>query len=135
MASQIRLKNNKPKKWITLGILTGLVFLLSFFYACNQSKNASETAYLNHADDVAYVGIETCASCHQDKHSTFVHTGMGLSFDTASKSKSSAVFGADHKVYDASLDMYYYPFWQDNQLYIKEYQVEGNDTIHQLDTP
>lgn len=112
--------------------MLGFVLTVSLFHSCTkQTKNESFT-YLNHTDDVAYVGIETCASCHQDKHSTFVHTGMGLSFDTVSRAKSSAVFGKEHIVYDASLDMYYYPFWKGEQLYIKEFQLRGKDTTHQL---
>ena len=36
------------------------------------------------------LGMEVCGTCHLDKVQTFVHTGMGLSFDSASRSKSPA---------------------------------------------
>ena len=88
---------------------------------CSDSTQNSNTDfhYDNHADSVAYVGMKTCATCHQDKHQTFIHTGMGLSFDSATRQKSSAVFGVSHQVYDSFSDMHYYPFWNNEKLYIK----------------
>ncbi len=97
------------------------------------STNEHKETYLNHNPDVKYVGIETCASCHEDKHSTFIHTGMGLSFDSATREKSSAIFSTQHKVYDSNSDMYYYPYWLKNKLFIKEFRLSNQDTIHQLD--
>ena len=63
---------------------------------CSDSTQNSNTDfhYDNHVDSVAYVGMKTCATCHQDKHQTFIHTGMGLSFDSATRQKSSAFFGS-----------------------------------------
>ena len=97
------------------------------------STNEHKETYLNHNPDVKYVGIEICASCHEDKHSTFIHTGMGLSFDSATREKSSAIFSTQHKVYDSNSDMYYYPYWLKNKLFIKEFRLSNQDTIHQLD--
>lgn len=77
--------------------------------------------------------METCASCHGDKHSTFVHTGMGLSFDSATRQKSSAHFGAEHQVYDSAKDLHYKPYWKNDKLYIKEYRLANGDTTHVLD--
>ncbi len=101
---------------------------------CSDSTQNSNTDfhYDNHADSVAYVGMKTCATCHQDKHQTFIHTGMGLSFDSATRQKSSAVFGVSHQVYDSFFDMHYYPFWNNEKLYIKEYRLLGKDTTHQF---
>lgn len=101
---------------------------------CSDSTQNSNTDfhYDNHADSVAYVGMKTCATCHQDKHQTFIHTGMGLSFDSATRQKSSAVFGVSHQVYDSFSDMHYYPFWNNEKLYIKEYRLLGKDTTHQF---
>lgn len=101
---------------------------------CSDSTQNSNTDfhYDNHADSVAYVGMKTCATCHQDKHQTFIHTGMGLSFDSATRQKSSAVFGVSHQVYDSFSNMHYYPFWNNEKLYIKEYRLLGKDTTHQF---
>ncbi len=55
---------------------------------------------------------------------------MGLSFDSASHKKSSAKF--DHAfIYDHYKDFYYKPSWQGDSLYLKEYRLEGKDTIYQ----
>ena len=74
-----------------------LTIVMALFYtnifANSNSKSSKDTGYfLNINDTVDYVGMETCKGCHSDKHSTFVHTGMGKSFDLASLSKTSGNF-------------------------------------------
>lgn len=120
------------KLWVTVGLLS-LVLLLFTYTSCSTAADTSPTQYLNHAEGVEYVGMAACASCHGDKHSTFVHTGMGLSFDTAHRDKSSAQFGIEHQVYDTAADLHYYPYWSGDDLVIKEYRLQDGDTIHQLD--
>ncbi len=56
---------------------------------------------------------------------------MGQSFDYATKQKSAGDF--DPKialVYDSALDYYYKPFWNGDSLYIMEFRLAGNDTVH-----
>jgi len=132
MAGQIRIGHKKLKVYITTG-LVGIVTVLFIFSIRHTNSAGEDFIYANHADDVAYVGMETCASCHQDKHATFIHTGMGLSFDAASPQKSSALFGENHQVYDSFTGMHYYPFWREDTLFVREYSMVDNDTIHQLD--
>ncbi len=131
MASQVFITYLlKPKSVALLAVLSVVAAL--FIYSCGKTQQEN-FVYLNHADDVAYVGMETCASCHDDKHSTFVHTGMGLSFDSATRHKSSAKFGAEHHVYDSAKDLHYLPHWKNDKLYIKEYRLTNGDTTHLLD--
>lgn len=73
--------------------------------------------------------MNTCRACHADKHSTFLHTGMGSSFDKASQQKSAANF-SHGPVYDKFRDFYYQPYWQGDVFYIKEYRLEGRDTVY-----
>ena len=131
MASQVLIKRILQPKSVALLAVLSVVAIL-FFYSCSQS-NQQDFTYQNHADGVAYMGMETCASCHGDKHATFVHTGMGLSFDSATRQKSSAHFGAEHTVYDTANDLYYLPHWKNDKLYIKEYRLTQGDTTHLLD--
>jgi hypothetical protein len=110
-------------------ILGGLMLLLT--YCNNYNKGVAEVSpYLNQNDTVGYVGMATCKLCHADQHATFVHTGMGLSFDNATKSKSAATFGAHAVVYDSVNNFYYKPFWKGETLHIMEYRLDGKDTIH-----
>ena len=118
-------------------------FLLAFtlvMHACfRQSEEEKKTnpvkAFLNSGDSASYVGIDACRSCHADKYNTFVHTGMGSSFGSANEKKSSADF-ADHPlVHDSVLDFYYSPFFSDGKLFIKEFRLDGKDTVHQLVQP
>tara|TARA_B110000977_G_scaffold79162_1_gene106399 strand:- start:3144 stop:5072 length:1929 start_codon:yes stop_codon:yes gene_type:complete len=132
VASQILITRFRSAKFFAALGCSTLVVALFFYASCNSVSSDVDT-YLNHSDTVNYVGIEQCATCHQEQHSTFVHTGMGLSFDKASPNKSSAVFGKQHQVYDSLLDMHYLPYWAGDKLYIKEYRLLGEDTLHQLD--
>jgi tetratricopeptide (TPR) repeat protein len=85
--------------------------------------------YLNHSDSAKYVGIITCKLCHQDIYNTFIKTGMGKSFDAASKIKSSGDYH-NSIVYDKIGDYYYKAFWLNDSLQFLEYRLKGKDTIY-----
>lgn len=96
---------------------------------CGQNLNEkNDTKYLNHNDSVKYVGMQQCRSCHADIYNTFIETGMGKSFDLASKQKSSADFSKHHVVYDKFKNLYYHPFWKNNNMFILEYRMNDKDT-------
>ena len=111
-------------------------FAAAFAYCASYDTPAADLMrdgqkeFLNTAEGTKYVGIETCKSCHAGKHATFVHTGMGLSFAPATRSKSAATFDAHSLVYDKPNDLYYFPFWRDSALYIREFRLQGGDTVH-----
>ncbi len=110
-------------------IFIGLAFLLVY---CNQETQTvvATNTYLNLQDSVEYVGMETCRSCHSDIHKTFIHTGMGRSFDDATPQKSDATFDKHAIVYDAKSDFYYTPFFKNDILHIKEFRLKDGDTTH-----
>ncbi|MFN3939752.1 MAG: hypothetical protein ACK4IY_04140, partial [Chitinophagales bacterium] len=113
-------------------LFLGFLFFSMLTY-CNSKSNKAmeeESPYLNQHDSVQYVGMETCRRCHSDKFDTFIHTGMGLSFDYATPQKSAARFTAHDFVYDSATHFYYKPFWQNDTLYIHEYRLYKKDTIH-----
>ena len=132
----IGLKNSDAEKikytQITVPIVL-LVFAGIFAYqSCSFGDGVGGHKFLNHQEDVAYVGIQKCAQCHQEQYKTFVHTGMGLSFDSAQKTKSSAHFHKNTVVFDSVNGFYYRPFWQNDELFVKEYKLAGKDTTHAL---
>lgn len=86
--------------------------------------------YLNTNDTVKYVGAHTCMLCHQNIYNSFIHTGMGESFDVASKKKSAAEFGPHIVVYDKYKNFYYHPFWKKDSLYVLEFRLKNGDTIY-----
>jgi tetratricopeptide (TPR) repeat protein len=114
---------------------TGFVFLIVLaaisitqFY-CTQ-PNVPLNVYLNHNDTVKYVGIMQCASCHYDIYQSFIQTGMGQSFAPATKQKSVADFNNHKPVFDKFNNMYYYPFWVSDTMFISEFRLNGKDTIY-----
>ena len=85
--------------------------------------------YLNHSDSAKYVGINTCKLCHQDIYNTFIKTGMGKSFDVASKEKSSGDYH-NSVIHDKIGDYNYMAFWLKDSLQILEYRLNGKDTVY-----
>jgi len=111
-----------------LSIFIGVTLLLVF---CNPELSSEPVSqFRNVRADVAYSGMQNCRSCHGDIYDTFIETGMGRSFDFASHEKSAASYGEHDLVYDAQNDLYYKPFFKDSSLYIKEYRLDGKDTVH-----
>lgn len=115
-------------------LLIYLLLVLSagtLLFCSRQLPQQAEEGYLNLAEGVQYVGMDQCRACHQNIHSTFIHTGMGKSFDQASRQKSDASFGDHALVYDTASNLYYFPFFEDSVLYIREFRLEDGDTVHQ----
>lgn len=114
-------------------LLFVFAILLIFIQCQDQAKDdvRPTNVYLNLADSVQYMGMQTCRSCHNNVYETFIHTGMGKSFDHASKEKSDAEYGQHIAVYDKKSNFYYKPFFQKDSLYIMEFRLENGDTVHQ----
>lgn len=103
-----------------------LYIILIVFFSCNNEKNI----FLNTSPDVAYVGMNQCAACHTQQYESFLKTGMGNSFSSALKTNSSSTF--NQLLYDENLFFHYHPHWIGDSLFVNEYQVVDNDTIHDL---
>ena len=118
-------------------LLVVLVFTIALIvFSCETPEGNTKTQavkkdtliYLNHSDSAKYVGINTCKLCHQDIYNTFIKTGMGKSFDLASKEKSSADYHTSI-VHDKIGNFYYKAFWLNDSLQFLEYRLQGKDTI------
>lgn len=115
-------------------VVSQFSFLL-FFSSCSQYKNDKEIIqkYASLSDSTAYVGMETCKKCHSDKYETYIKTGMGLSFDTASRIKSSSKDSDFNTVHDIFKKLNYHTFWKNDSFMISEFRVFGNDTTFRRD--
>lgn len=114
-----------------------VVAALCFFSRCGDTTPAAAVLkkdtllYLNHADSARYVGMNTCRQCHQAIYTTFIETGMGQSFDIATRKKSSGDF-SKAQIYDSYKDLHYHAFWAQDSLFFKEYRLaHGRDTVYQ----
>lgn len=118
-------------KTLAAVVLFTLTILPSFYCTENVRENKHHSDWLNVYDtSVQYVGMDACRGCHNDVYETFIQTGMGQSFDHATREKSAADFGMHAVVYDRDLDYYYHPHWRNDSLYILEYRLQGKDTVH-----
>lgn len=115
-----------------------LFFCIAVYFLINCSgepkpventEKKDTLVYLNHSDTAQYVGMQKCMLCHQDKHSTFVNTGMGKSFEHANKNKSAADF-THAMIYDKFSDFYYKAFWDKDSMKIMEFRLDKKDTIY-----
>lgn len=116
-----------------IGVLALLCSIALFGFYCTSAEKTTEnaTTYLNLHDSVQYVGKQVCLSCHAGAHSSYLETGMGQSFGLATKIKSAGRFEGKTTIYDATLDLYYQPYFSGDTLCIKEFRLSGKDTIHQ----
>lgn len=115
------------RRYFLYGAFIGITLLLLF--TCKQ-KSVSQNPYRN-IENAQYVGMEKCRSCHEPIYQSFIQTGMGKSWDYATKSKSAADFSEHVKpVFDSSNGLYYRAYWKNDSLYIAEYKIENKDTIH-----
>ncbi len=119
-----------------LSFVFAMLLPLAFTF-CNQPSHHLETkkqtdtlVYLNHADTARYVGMSTCRQCHQSIYNTFTETGMGKSFDRATREKSSGDF-SNASIYDAFSDFHYQAFWNHDSVFIKEFRLAKQDTTYQ----
>lgn len=123
----------KARLKVFLGLLLMCIAVSIMATRCgNLRQQNNDLIWLNHHDTVDYVGTATCLQCHNDKH-TFLHTGMGMSFDSAVSQKSLADFGTKALVYDSVSDFWYRPFWKEDQLFVEEFRLDGKDTIHRFE--
>jgi hypothetical protein len=115
-----------------------LLLLTSFVvFKCSSSTEEGKTnkknythTYKNLDSSVEYVGIMACRQCHYDKYQTYIETGMGKSFNKASKLKSAAKLSKHDVVYDKFSDLSYHPFWNGDTMKIMEFRLDGKDTVH-----
>lgn len=125
----------KLRNIISVSFFVAVLLLMSY---CGNDEHASSKSqtdtlantYLNHSDTAKYVGMDQCKLCHQDIYNSFIETGMGKSFDVASKKKSSAKFDKHTVIYDKFSDFYYQPFWKNDSMMIMEFRLEGKDTVY-----
>ncbi len=114
-------------------VITGLIVFSCHTPEGNQTEVADikkdTLVYLNHSDSAKYVGINTCKLCHQSIYNSFVKTGMGKSFDIATKQKSAGDYHIS-VVHDKIGDFYYKAFWRNDSLRFLEYRLKGKDTIY-----
>jgi tetratricopeptide (TPR) repeat protein len=117
--------------------LTFSIVILAMVYCGNDAEEkkiadvpVTESKYLNHSDTARYVGMTECRLCHQSIYDSFIETGMGKSFDHASRQKSSSKMGKHTVIYDKFQDFYYHPFWDGDSMKIMEFRLQGKDTVY-----
>ena len=108
------------------------LIVLIFLYSCSNDNIVEYKSYLNHHDTVKYVGMNECKACHYEIYNSYIQTGMGKSFSSAIKTKSSLPENPEI-IYDSIKDLSYMPLWINDSLWIREFRMLHNDTIHKID--
>ncbi|MBI3518720.1 MAG: tetratricopeptide repeat protein [Bacteroidetes bacterium] len=123
------LKYLLPALVLTIGVIVFSCHTPEGNNAVAATTQQDTLLYLNHSDSAKYVGINTCKLCHQDIYNTFIKTGMGKSFDVASKTKSAGDYHTS-VIHDKIGDFYYKAYWLNDSLQFLEYRLKGKDTIY-----
>ncbi len=88
--------------------------------------------FRNLSDSVAYVGKETCRTCHAAIYDTYMETGMGRSWGMAPSHSRAKFDGIPTTVYDTALHLWYQALKRDSLMYIREFRLSSTgDTLHQ----
>ncbi|MCS6904388.1 MAG: tetratricopeptide repeat protein [Bacteroidia bacterium] len=109
--------------------ITTICFVSISIFFQFQSCKITQKNYYNLAPEVKYVGIQKCASCHQEIYQSYIQTGMGRSFYKPNEQEKIEDFR--QIVYDSYSNFYYQAFWKEANLYIKEFRLNNQDTIYQ----
>lgn len=111
--------------------LCGILFC-NIFCESNQKNKVAEDSlvYRNHSDSAYYVGMDQCKQCHYNIYETFIQTGMGQSFNTASRKKSISKISSHEVITDRFKNFSYQPFFKNDSLYILEFRIKNKDTIY-----
>jgi tetratricopeptide (TPR) repeat protein len=128
------LGNMSILKWWWITVLP--IALLVGLQACGPSAPDSEPlvfdkTYLNHAPEAQYVGKEACRACHAEQYDTYVKSEMGRSWKPAEWMHSAAKWEGIQPVHDPHTNLSYLPFRRGNDLFVKEFRLQGKDTVHQ----
>lgn len=104
------------------------VLVVSVFSCSKVKKQQSDNT--SKQDTIHYVGMQTCKSCHEDIHNSFIHTGMGKSWYIPNQQPKIERFDAKSTVFDKYKNLYYKPFYKKDTFYIMEYRLQGKDTVY-----
>ncbi|MFO0355546.1 MAG: tetratricopeptide repeat protein [Sphingobacteriaceae bacterium] len=120
-------------KYFLLFVIIG-ISIASCEHSTDQAKTEvipsfPDSTYYNHHDSAKYVGMNTCKQCHQSIYNSFIKTGMGKSFNIATKQKSIAYF-ENASIYDKFINMHYKAFFEKDSMFIQEFRLEKNDTTY-----
>ena len=114
----------------TMALLTICLMSSCGFWKDEGDAN-SANQYLNHNDTVAYVGKQACRECHFQNYTSYLKTGMGLSFDTTNHEKSATVIGPDSILFDHFKNLHYQPFWDGDTMRVSEFREENGKIVHE----
>ena len=128
-------KNELQKIAKSTLLLSVLALSMIVLWQCAGQQSGNDVPglntgyYLNHNDTVKYVGMATCYECHPIIYNTYLKTGMGESFDSATHSKSASILHSGSLNFDAFNNLSYYPHWENDTLKLKEFRVRNGDTV------
>jgi Flp pilus assembly protein TadD len=109
----------------------GLSLLLASLGGTLLSHCGQHRSYAGLSAETAYVGSQSCQSCHQDIYTSYLETGMGRSLYPPDTAEIMERFGPEEVVNDPRLDFSYVAFWRKNELFIREFRLDGADTVFQ----
>lgn len=82
--------------------------------------------FQNTAPGVAYVGSQSCATCHEEIYESYRKTAMGRSMSTASESRSIERVQTPVSIFDSKQKSTFQVFRQGDDIYQSEYALNSD---------
>lgn len=120
----------RAKAGLLLAVATAVVLAGCGPRADTPDAASEGPVFRNWGDEATYVGRDTCAQCHQPQFESFVRSQMGRSWKHARRSLSDADWENPPVLRDAFNDLYFQPFAEGENLFVREFRLEGRDTTH-----
>ncbi len=121
---------------LTVTLLTALGVMAS---GCSEpgsdstpSAQPSSIAFRNIDDDVAYVGDDACASCHEEEYDSFQNHGMARTMERVTSDVVISEFPSP-VIYHEKSNLWYQAFISDGRYFQREFRLNtAGDTLHSL---
>lgn len=115
---------------ISIFFFTGIACLSSCSSPGQKEAQEAADSFASLDTSTQYVGMNTCRQCHNGIYESYIRTGMGRSFGTATLQRSAADFSKESLVHDRYRDLRYHPFWNADSLRILEFRMSNRDTVY-----
>jgi len=86
--------------------------------------------YAGWSAEAEFVGLEACASCHESQYDSYIRSQMGRSWKHAARSLSDANWEDVEPLRSEFDDVFYQPYAEGEDLFVKEYRLAGADTVY-----
>lgn len=117
---------------VWLSLILVLFFAMNLIFSCKEDigEGKPEGITIDSLPLQAWVDPQSCKPCHAQIVDLYLHTGKGRSFFPPNPQRVIENWDAP-AILDTHQNLWYKPIHKGNSFAVKEFRLEGKDTIHQ----